>query len=35
MGANEEQYFVHVAPNVDLTMIAALCVCLDEKANEK
>jgi hypothetical protein len=29
------QYFVHVAPNVDLTMIAAVCVCLDEKENDK
>ena len=29
------QYFVTVAPMVDLTMVAALCVCLDEKENDK
>jgi len=33
--ADKQTYFVHVAPNVDLTMIAAVCVCLDEKENEK
>ena len=31
----KSQYFVTVAPNVDLSMIAAICVCLDEKENEK
>jgi len=29
------QYFVAVAGNVDLSMIAACCVALDEKENEK
>jgi len=29
------QYFVTVAPNVDLTLIAAVCVCLDEADNDK
>ncbi|KAK4695656.1 hypothetical protein P7C71_g2126, partial [Lecanoromycetidae sp. Uapishka_2] len=33
--ADKDTYFVHVAPNVDLTMIAALCVCLDEEETEK
>jgi len=32
---DKQSYFVSVAPNVDLSMIAALCVCLDEKENEK
>jgi hypothetical protein len=32
---NDIQYFVEVAPNVDLTLIAAICVCLDERENEK
>jgi hypothetical protein len=26
---------VTVAPNVDLAMMAAICVCLDERENEK
>nr|OQO26957.1 hypothetical protein B0A51_05956 [Rachicladosporium sp. CCFEE 5018] len=32
---DKQTYFVTVAPNVDLTLIAALCICLDEKENEK
>lgn len=32
---DKQTYFVTVAPGVDLTMIAGLCVCLDEKENEK
>jgi len=32
---DKQTYFVTVAPNVDLTMIAGLCVCLDEKENDK
>lgn len=28
------QYFVTVAPNVDLSLIAAICVSLDEKEND-
>lgn len=28
------QYFVTVAPGVDLVLIAAICVCLDERENE-
>ncbi|EGP91871.1 unnamed protein product [Zymoseptoria tritici ST99CH_1A5] len=31
----KQTYFVTVAPGVDLSMIAAICVCLDEKENEK
>jgi hypothetical protein len=31
----QQTYYVTVAPGVDLALIAALCVCLDEKANEK
>lgn len=31
----QQTYFVTVAPGVDLAMIAAICVCLDEKENEK
>ena len=31
----QQTYFVEVAPGVDLSLIAALCVCLDERENEK
>ena len=31
----QQTYYVTVAPNVDLSLIAAICVCLDEKENEK
>jgi uncharacterized protein YxjI len=31
----QQTYYCTVAPNVDLAMMAALCVCLDEKENEK
>jgi uncharacterized protein YxjI len=33
--ADKQTYFVKVAPNVDLTMVAAICVSLDEAENEK
>jgi uncharacterized protein YxjI len=33
--ADKQTYFVKVAPNVDLTLVAAICVCLDESENEK
>jgi uncharacterized protein YxjI len=35
MFANKQTYFVTVAPGVDLALIAAVCICLDEKENEK
>lgn len=28
------QYFVMVAPGVDLALIAAVCICFDESKNE-
>jgi uncharacterized protein YxjI len=31
----KQTYYVTVAPGVDLAMMAAICVCLDEKENEK
>jgi len=31
----QQTYYVTVAPCVDLSMMAAICVCLDEKENEK
>ena len=31
----QTQYFVTVAPGVDLALIAAICISLDEKENEK
>jgi len=31
----QQTYYVTVAPGVDLSLIAACCVCLDEKENEK
>jgi len=30
-----QTYYVTVAPGVDLALMAAICVCLDEKENEK
>jgi len=30
----EQSYFVTVAPNVDLTLVAAICMCLDEKEKD-
>ncbi len=32
--AGKQTYGVEVAPGVDLALIAALCICLDEKHNE-
>ncbi|CZS93917.1 related to DUF567 domain protein [Rhynchosporium graminicola] len=31
----QQTYYVTVAPGVDLALIAAICVCLDERENEK
>ncbi|KAF2434853.1 hypothetical protein EJ08DRAFT_581425, partial [Tothia fuscella] len=33
--AGKQTYFVQVAPGVDLALVAAICVCLDESENEK
>ena len=30
----QQTYAVRVAPGVDMALIAALCICLDEKNNE-
>jgi len=30
----QQTYVVFVAPNVDLSLVAAMCICLDEKRNE-
>lgn len=30
-----QTYYVTIAPGVDLAMVAAICVCLDERENEK
>lgn len=30
----QQTYHVTVAPNVDLAIIAAMCICLDERRNE-
>ncbi|KAL1647989.1 hypothetical protein SLS58_002313 [Diplodia intermedia] len=35
MFGGQQTYVVTVAPNVDMTVIAAMCICLDEKRNEK
>lgn len=32
---NKQQYAVTVAPGVDMALMAALCICLDERHNEK
>ena len=29
------QYFVTVAPGVDLALVAAICICFDEAKNDK
>lgn len=31
----QQSYQVSVAPGVDLALMAAVCICLDEKENEK
>lgn len=31
----QQTYHVTVAPNVDLAIIVAMCICLDERRNEK
>ncbi|KAI0471028.1 DUF567-domain-containing protein [Xylariaceae sp. FL0804] len=31
----QQTYAVTVAPNVDMAVIAAMCICLDERENEK
>lgn len=31
----QQTYVVTVAPNVDMALIAAMCICLDEKRNEE
>jgi uncharacterized protein YxjI len=31
----QQTYAVSVAPGVDMALIAALCICLDEVNNEK
>ncbi len=30
----QQTYYVTVAPGMDLSMMAAICVCLDERENE-
>ncbi|EJD42418.1 DUF567-domain-containing protein [Auricularia subglabra TFB-10046 SS5] len=35
MFAGQQTYVVSVAPNVDMAIIAAMCICLDERENEK
>ncbi|KAH9901769.1 DUF567-domain-containing protein [Xylariomycetidae sp. FL2044] len=32
---NQQTYVVTVAPNVDMAIIVAMCICLDERQNEK
>jgi uncharacterized protein YxjI len=31
---SQQTYVVTVAPNVDMALIAAMCICLDERQNE-
>ena len=31
----QQTYALVVAPNVDMALMAALCICMDEKNNEK
>jgi uncharacterized protein YxjI len=30
----QQTYTVSVAPGVDMALVAAMCICLDEKNNE-
>ena len=31
----QQTYALTVAPNVDMALMAAMCICMDEKNNEK
>lgn len=31
----QQTYALSVAPNVDMALMAALCICMDEKNNDK
>lgn len=31
----QQTYHVTIAPNVDMAIIVAMCICLDERRNEK
>lgn len=31
----QQTYAVEVAPGVDMALMAAMCICMDEKNNEK
>lgn len=31
----QQTYAVQIAPGVDMALIAAMCICMDEKNNEK
>jgi len=31
----QQTYAVTIAPNVDMAVIAAMCICLDERENER
>ena len=31
----QQTYVVTISPGVDMALIAAMCICLDEKRNEK
>ena len=33
--SDRQTYYVNCAPGVDLVLMAAVCVCLDERENEK
>ena len=33
--SDRQTYYVNCAPGVDLVLMAAICVCLDERENEK
>ena len=33
--AGQQTYIVTVAPNVDMVLICAMCICLDERRNER
>ena len=31
----QQTYVVTIAPGIDMAVLAAMCICLDEKRNEK
>ena len=35
MFGSKQTYCVTIAPNVDMALVVAMCICLDERVNER